>query len=249
MIAIIIPCYNEEYRLKTDAFTLFASRHKDIELWFANDGSIDNTLQIINNLADSMPDQIHVFNLNQNVGKAEALRQVFLHTNSLGKYTHIGFIDADLSSPLDEIVQIQNLFQTNTHLLLVAAVRIKILGNIVVRKSLRHYISRIFATFYNTVLRIPNYDTQCGLKVFHKSIIDSVFGAKFISKWLFDIELFLRIQGLIGRSEYEKKIREMPVNEWREVGGSKLKFTDFLKAPYEVLRIRNKYKDIINSRV
>jgi glycosyltransferase involved in cell wall biosynthesis len=245
--AVIVPCYNEANRLDGGAFSKFVLENPAIEIWFANDGSTDNTLAIVQALASDNPQKIHVFNLPQNSGKAEAVRQAFLHVYALGQYSHLAFIDADLSSPLKELIPLFNQFKINQNLLLAVGVRVKMLGNTVERKALRHYISRIFATFYNLILNIPNYDTQCGLKVFEANSIPEVFGERFISKWLFDIELFLRIQGMVGRAAYEHRIREIPVEEWKEVGDSRLKISDFLNAPLEVLRIRRKYIKIIKS--
>ena len=245
--AVIVPCYNEEKRLNSDSFLSFVKSNTNIHLWFANDGSTDSTLTVIHRLAAQLPDQIHVFDLKKNAGKAEVLRQSFLHVQASAQYSFIGFIDADLSCPLREIFPVLHQLEQDNSLILSVGVRIKILGNDIERKPMRHYISRIFATFYNVILRMPNYDTQCGLKMFNAAYIPQVFEEKFISKWLFDIELFLRIQGIIGRSNYEKRIREIPVSEWKEIGGSKLKITDFLKAPLEVLKIRKKYINIIKS--
>lgn len=245
--AVIVPCYNEEKRLRSDAFLSFVSSNPNIQLWFANDGSTDGTLALVRGLEQQLPGQIYVFDLEKNAGKAEVLRQAFLHVQGLHKYSYIGFIDADLSAPLKEILPVLQQFDQNESLILSAGVRVKILGKDIERKPLRHYISRIFATFYNIILRMPNYDTQCGLKVFNAAYVPQVFGEQFISKWLFDIELFLRIQGIISRAEYEKRIREVPLFEWKEIGGSKLKFTDFLNAPLEVLKIRKRYIKIIKS--
>jgi hypothetical protein len=83
--------------------------------------------------------------------------------------------------------------------------------------------------------------------LFNSDIVRSVFDKPFVSKWLFDIEIFLRIQGAVGKENYVKKVCEIPVNEWKEVGGSKLKTSDFILAPLEILKIYRKYKKIVVS--
>ena len=59
----------------------------------------------------------------------------------------------------------------------------------------------------------------------------------------FDIELFLRAKKMIGADAYSKMVMEIPLNSWSEIKGSKLKMWDFIKAPFEVLKIYAKYKN------
>ena len=48
-ICIVIPCYNEEkkLRLQLDEFNTFIKEYPDVLLCFVNDGSSDNTVKII----------------------------------------------------------------------------------------------------------------------------------------------------------------------------------------------------------
>lgn len=115
-------------------------------------------------------------------------------------------------------------------------------GKHIKRNIWRHYFSRVFTTYYANLLNLHNYDTQCGLKIFHHSIIPILYEETFLSKWLFDLELFLRIKKHLGEKEYFNKVHEVPLNQWVEIPGSKLKFSDFFKAPFEVLKIRKHYK-------
>ena len=54
------------------------------------------------------------------------------------------------------------------------------------------------------MLKISVYDTQCGCKVMNYNLIPDLFEEKFISKWLFDVELFFRLKRKFG----ENNIRE-----------------------------------------
>ncbi len=241
-IAIIIPCYNEESRLQKDKFISFAEQHSNIDLWFINDGSKDNTFEMLQQMSYRQPDRLFVHNLLENKGKAEAIRQGMLLLTKNEGYDYIGFLDADLSAPLEEAIPLVQVIIQH-QLLLVAGARIKLLGKQIIRSPLRHYLGRIFATYYVTLLNLPNYDTQCGLKIFERKFASKLFATTFVSNWFFDIELFLRARIEIGQEQYEKKLVEVPLSEWKEVKGSKLKLTDFVMAPFEVLKIYNKYKD------
>ena len=76
--AIIVPCYNESKRLKSEAFIGYAEKNKSVHFIFVNDGSTDDTFEIINYMCRSNTEQMLYVDLEINVGKAEAVRQGFL---------------------------------------------------------------------------------------------------------------------------------------------------------------------------
>lgn len=239
--ALIVPCYNEEKRLKGQHFLEFVSGFENIDLWFVDDGSRDKTRQIIGQLAGEAPSRIFTEHLQVNSGKAEAIRTGCRVALATGRYAYVGYIDADLSAPLPEVVPLNELINEGRYLI-VAGCRIKMAGRKIERTLIRHYISRIFATYYSQLLGVHNYDTQCGLKLFTGPFAATLFESPFVSRWLFDLELFLRAKILLGEDEYAGKVIEVPLYEWREIGGSKLKWHDFIKAPLEVLKIWFRYR-------
>ncbi|MBL7713002.1 MAG: glycosyltransferase [Chitinophagaceae bacterium] len=239
--AIIVPCYNEALRLKKDAFLSFAQINPHIDLWLINDGSLDGTLALLQELNRSMPGNIFFHDLPGNVGKAEAIRQGVLLLGKEHRYAYIGFLDADLSAPLEEALPLISMIMAR-QLKIVAGARVKLIGKTIHRSAARHYFGRIFATYQDTLLSLGNYDTQCGLKIFENSFAMELFRSSFVSNWFFDIELFVRAKKILGRELYDTLVAEVPLNEWKEVKGSKLKMTDFLKAPFEVLKIYREYK-------
>ena len=89
--SIIIPCYNEEKRLDLPSFREFKSSHT-ITFLFVNDGSTDQTLQLLQSLNASDPTKFAVLNFAQNRGKAEAVRQGLLA--AIGSHPdYVGFWD------------------------------------------------------------------------------------------------------------------------------------------------------------
>lgn len=236
---IVIPCYNEARRLAADAFLAFLQEEPEIDLCFVNDGSRDGTIDVLKEIcADSGGRAYFVDNV-QNQGKAEAVRSGINHILGLGKYSFVGFLDADLATPLCEVPRLMASFGDEKTVYAVIGSRVKRLGARIERKVLRHYVGRMFAATVALVFRLNTYDTQCGAKVFDADIATAVFAKAFVSKWLFDVELLLRIQrqtelGLSG-------VKEMPLDTWIEKGGSKIKPTYFLKIPFELARIRRQY--------
>lgn len=104
--SLIIPCYNEEevitkaYNQITEDFKIL---NENYELIFVNDGSKDNTWNILKSFA-SNDKRVKLISLSRNFGQEAALRAGL--ENARGEY--IGFIDADLQDPpslLPEMIQ------------------------------------------------------------------------------------------------------------------------------------------------
>lgn len=236
---IIVPCYNEEKRLDLSEFEKFSLSNKDISFLFSNDGSTDKTELILTQFCERNSDSFSLYSMKVNSGKAEAVRCALLYACQQNKYEYVGFWDADLATPLEEIPYfINQLNQANKKIAIGS--RMKRLGATVERKKSRHFLGRIFSTFSSIILKLPVYDTQCGAKIFHSSLFD-LFEEKFITKWLFDIELIARYRNKHGIGTALNTIIEVPVNTWIEKGGSKLKLTYMLKVPFELMKINNKY--------
>ncbi len=96
-LTIIVPCYNEQ-----DVLPFFYERtsevlrthHIDHEFLMINDGSADNTLDVITRLADQHPEILYI-SLSRNFGKEAALYAGFC--NYHGRY--VAIMDADLQDP------------------------------------------------------------------------------------------------------------------------------------------------------
>ena len=80
-VSILIPCYNEGENVRETIEYLLHQQYPDFEIIAINDGSKDNTLEILHELADLHP-RIRVVNLASNQGKAVGLRTAALLANS-----------------------------------------------------------------------------------------------------------------------------------------------------------------------
>lgn len=80
-VSILIPCYNEGENVRETIEYLLHQQYPNYEIIAVNDGSKDNTLEILHELADRHP-QIRVVNLASNQGKAVGLRTAALLANS-----------------------------------------------------------------------------------------------------------------------------------------------------------------------
>jgi dolichyl-phosphate beta-glucosyltransferase len=242
-IIIIIPCFNEENRLPKPEYRRFLFNN-NIEMLFVNDGSTDNTLYVLNELKKEFAAQVQILTLPKNAGKAEAVRRGVLATGKLDKRDIIGFMDADLSTPLEEIGYFINEFR-DTNIQFVFGSRFSRIGAHITRFHHRHYFGRFVATLVSLYLGIPVYDSQCGAKFFHAGLARKLFMDPFVSRWLFDVEIFRRI-ALLDMKVAECSL-ELPLHTWVEKGGSRISFNDYLNLPLEFFKIIRHYLHQKNS--
>lgn len=236
---IVIPCYNEEKRLPLDKFKAFIEQRSDCSLLFVNDGSKDNTLEVLNHLAKERP-TIEVLNLSKNSGKAEAVRQGMLHAINANP-DFIAFYDADMATPLKDLYEMIEMIQKQSYYMVIGS-RILRLGGNIDRTFARGIMSRIFASVASRVLQLKIYDTQCGAKIFQTVVAQTIFEKPFITNWIFDIELFARLINQYGMQEMYTKVYEFPLSAWCDVHGSKIKKTDFIRQIFDMYKIRSYYK-------
>jgi hypothetical protein len=123
---------------------------------------------------------------------------------------------------------------------MVCGSRVKRMGATIHRYAVRHIIGRVFATFISWSLRLPFYDTQCGAKLFLvEDVRQGIFEQPFLSRWLVDVEIIKRLQRHMGYEKSYIRIYEYPLSEWREVGQSRIKFSDMLKIPLDLLNSKS----------
>lgn len=241
--AIVIPCFNEEKRLPVAEYMQFISKQNDIDLVFVNDGSTDATLEVLYRLRDKHPSRILVLGLQQNIGKGNAVREGFSLIGGRQEYKFCGYWDADLSTPLSAVKDLMVCLERDRQLQIVTGCRLKSLGRTIERSSFRHYLGRVFATAASLALGLGVYDTQCGAKIFRCSQLTSdLFKEQFLSRWLFDVEIFFRLQNICGKQEVGVSLYEYPLKKWVHVGNSKVAWTDFFIAPFELIKLVRFYR-------
>lgn len=235
---IIIPFYNEEARILKAEFTSAFINYTNVDFYLVDDGSSDSTPLILDAFASTFQNVL-VLKLNENKGKAEAIRQAVLNLE-VSKYHYIAYLDADLSTPFSELLRMLDYISSNQYISIVMGTRIKLLGNNVHRSLFRHYFGRIFATIISQfILKISVYDTQCGAKIIDATLAKELFKQPFKTKWLFDIELLLRYKNI--DINFQNHVVEIPLNIWIERGTSKIKFYEFILFPFQIIKIYFKY--------
>lgn len=241
---IVVPCFDEAERLATSRFEEFTRANPSVSFLFVDDGSRDRTRSILEACAERSRG-ISVLALERNAGKAEAIRRGMQKAFE-GEPAFIGYFDADLATPLDEIHPMRRLLLDEPRLQAVLGSRVALLGRSIRRTHRRHYLGRVFATAASMVLDLVVYDTQCGAKLFRNSeVIRRVFAEPFQSRWVFDVELLARLKARDGEGsspDLARSVAEHPLHSWCDVAGSKLSTHDVLGAGFELARIWKRYR-------
>ncbi len=239
---VVIPCYNEAERLDIDRFVRFVTGDPSCRLLLVDDGSLDDTRAVLEALAECDPQHLAVLALPQNQGKAEAVRLGVLAAMAQGA-KYVGYWDADLATPLEGIGEFRQRLVGEQQLEVIFGARVRMLGRNIQRRPSRHLLGRAFATVASLTLGLGVYDTQCGAKLFRVSPrTERLFRQPFLTNWIFDVELMARMLSVWGsRQSIAAAMYEMPLDQWREVAGSKLKPRDFVKALFELVLIYRAY--------
>jgi dolichyl-phosphate beta-glucosyltransferase len=242
-IAVVVPCCNEERRLDVATFGAAKLAGHELELVFVDDGSTDGTRTVLEEIRAQRPAHTRIVSLRPNGGKAEAVRRGVLDALERSPDA-VGFWDADLATPLSEIPAFVDVLEQRSEIDVVIGSRVKLMGRLIERRPWRHYLGRLFATAASLALDLPVYDTQCGAKLFRATpVIGRVFETPFLARWVFDVELLARFLSLHADDPGKGalSIYELPLTQWVDVHGSKVRPADFAKAAVDLAMIRKTY--------
>lgn len=113
MITLIVPCYNEQESLPIfyrEVTAVAQSMAFDYELLFVDDGSRDQTLTILRELA-AQDDHVKYFSFSRNFGKEAAMYAGFC--NAKGDY--IAVMDADMQDPPSLLPQMMKILESGEY--------------------------------------------------------------------------------------------------------------------------------------
>ena len=239
--SIVFPAYNESERITASLDQVL--KHISAERWDAevivvNDGSRDNTADIVRRYAAQHP-IVSLIENPGNRGKGYSVRNGVLHAN--GEY--ILFSDSDLSSPIREASKLFSALRDGADV----AIGSRWLNPELMteRQSIfRQFVGRVFNLLNRIILGLKFKDTQCGMKAFTRDAAHQIFPRQTIDRWGFDPEI-LFVARKLGYKTVEIGV------EWAHDDRSKINpIVDGMKMFTEMLQIRwnslsGKYKKAV----
>lgn len=211
-LSIVVPAYNEAVRLPVTLPKLaaYCSQIEPAEILIVDDGSRDNTAELVEEFAARYP----FFRLLRNPGnrgKGYAVRHGMLE--AAGDW--ILSTDADLSSPIEETRKLWDAAEAAGAAVAIGsrALDRSLVG--VHQAPIREWSGRFFNLVMRLATGLPFRDTQCGFKLFRRDAARAVFSRQVLDGFGFDVEdlLIARIHGF--------KTIEVPVH-WNNVEGTKV---------------------------
>jgi dolichyl-phosphate beta-glucosyltransferase len=235
-LVVVVPCYNEESRLRPDGFAELVRGGKG-RILFVDDGSTDATYDVLQGICRDLR-FASILRLEENQGKAEAVRRGLLQAVEWPA-SFVGYLDADLATPAHEMVRVVDALRRSDAQVAMGC-RLRLRGAAIARNARRRLLGQSFSLAASAVLGARFRDTQCGAKAFRVSrALHAALGQRFHARWAFDVELLGRL--LTGMhaslSLPQDDFLEVPLQSWHEVPGSKLRPRDIPLLGLELLRI------------
>jgi dolichyl-phosphate beta-glucosyltransferase len=227
--SIVIPAYNESERLGATLEKVLAYVREqgwDAEVIVVNDGSRDNTAEIVRVFAAKNP-IVRLVENPGNRGKGYSVRNGIL--NSRGDI--VIFSDADLSSPIEEMPKLLEALAGGADIAIGSRwLKAELQTH---RQSLhRQFFGRVFNGLNRVVLGLKFKDTQCGFKAFTRRAAQTILPLQRIERWGFDPEI------LFLAHKFGFRVEEVPVR-WGHSGGTRINpVMDGARMFQEMLRIR-----------
>lgn len=226
LLSIIIPLYNEEKRVKNllKIYNFFKKKQLNYELILVNDGSLDSTMRLVNNLSKKI--KFNLISYRVNKGKGFAIKQGMLNAKGMFRL----FTDIDLSTPIEEFEKFLPYLKKNQ---IVIGSRKTTGSNLKKRQPiLREGMGKAFTLLSKFLLNLDTSDFTCGFKCFSRIASEKIFQRMRIDRWGFDSEI------LFIAKKMGYRVKEIPVI-WSDHPGSKVKFPHAIfSSIMDLIRIR-----------
>ncbi|MCD4848288.1 MAG: glycosyltransferase family 2 protein [Candidatus Aegiribacteria sp.] len=234
-VSVIIPAYNEEYRLGIflDKLATYCRNSRlTYEVIVVDDCSTDDTIGITAQYEDQF-EYFHVLKSKMNRGKGYSVKKGLLKAQ--GNFCL--FMDADGSVEPDEIEKNLDYIRNEGYDIFIGSRVLHDSDQVLVTRWYREYIGSVFNFFVRLFLFRDICDTQCGFKIFKREVIQPVFSRVQIEGFGFDLE-FLYLARMMGY-----KIKECPVS-WHHVDGGKVRLLwDSMRMFFNILQVRYRHRN------
>lgn len=239
-ISIVIPAHNEQERIggTLQAYHQFFKKlqddHKvDFEILILLNGCTDNTKVVVNDLISPTDDAIRVIDLEE-AGKGLAIIAGFKDA-LLRPTDFIGFVDADMATEPRYFYELYE--QVGAYDGVIASRYMAGSKIYPPRPWIKEWGRKlIYNQLVYLLFGLHYKDTQCGAKLFKRSVIEVVVHHMQEGQWAFDVEL------LYLAKQHHFTIVEVPT-VWTDKAGSKLQtFKSGIKMLSSLFKLRKQHK-------
>lgn len=192
MISVIIPAYNVVQNISStieDTVTTLEKCDLEYEVIVVDDGSKDGTYEKALSIAKEHVN-VKVFGYEENIGKGYALKHGF-------QFAHgdmVLFLDADLDLSPSQIPLFLDYIGRSGTDIIIGSKRHPL--SEVKYPLLRRFLSRGYNLLVKLMFDINITDTQVGIKLFRREVLDQVFPKLLVKKYAFDVELLVNVRRL-----------------------------------------------------
>ncbi|MCT4622802.1 MAG: glycosyltransferase family 2 protein [Schleiferiaceae bacterium] len=204
-LSVIIPAYNEANRISKpllETAKYLTNTFPDFEIIVSNDGSTDNTLEVVQELSKTIS-ELRLISYDQNKGKGYAIKQgIEAATGDI-----LLFADADGATPIEQTEQlIAPILNGKADISI--GTRYDENSEIVKKQPTYRVVwSRLSNKVIQSLLLPGIKDPHCGFKAFKRDVAKDIFSKSNINGWSFDLEIL----ALAQKANYS--ITEIPV-QW-----------------------------------
>ena len=216
-LSVIVPAYNEGKRLRDNMGVIVSTMETlgiAYEIILVNDGSKDNTEAEAFAAAKLYP-KVQVVSYSPNRGKGNALKEGWKHT----KGELVTFLDADLELHPKQLARYLEEMRTSGADIIIGSKRHK--ESIVNYPWKRRFFSKGYNMLVRAMFQITITDTQPGLKLFKREVLEKEFHKVMVKRWAFDLEL------LVNAIKDGFTIAEVPITiNWMRDDGGRISLKD-----------------------
>jgi dolichyl-phosphate beta-glucosyltransferase len=236
-IALVLPAYNEASRIGRTLRSISAferQRGVDWPIVVANDGSNDETSTVTEALAAELGLSLEILSYPHR-GKALTVRDAMLHAASRYGAEYLMMLDADDEITVDQLENLQ--WSSDPQAIYIGRRVAEANGKVGTKASaIRRLMSTGMRLASKVLLGLRFPDTQCGFKLFPRSLVPALFGQQRSAGWVFDAELLVianRVSGL--------PVVEVPVT-WTPRGQSRVTTWAALTSALAILEVAARYR-------
>lgn len=206
LISIIVPCYNEEESLPFfyDEIKKVSKEmnYVNFEYIFVDDGSSDNTLNILKKYSKS-DNRVKYITLSRNFGKEAAMYAGLEH--SKGEY--VAIMDADLQDPPSLLPEMYN-YIVNEDYDTIGTRRVNRIGE----PPIRSFFARKFYKLINKISKLEMVDGARDYRLMKRVVVDSILTIKEYNRYSKGLFSFVGFK--TKWIEFENKERVAGTTKW-----------------------------------